>query len=168
MKYTYDFEPAAYLTAGTVGKPGQRTFYIQARRGRELVAFLTEKEQVRALGIALDRLGEEIVSNNALLSPKDDDLLIRDMSLIEPIEPAFRVAQLGLGYDAERDLCVIIMQGISDDEDEESPSARICIPRDQMRGLSKHIVQLVAGGRKICGNCGRPQDPEGHFCPQMN
>jgi len=113
-------------------------------------------------------LGEEIVSNNSLLSPKDDDLLIRDMSLIEPIEPVFRVAQLGLGYDAERDLCVIIMQGISDDEDEESPSARICIPRDQMRGLSKHIVQLVAGGRKICGNCGRPQDPEGHFCPQMN
>lgn len=168
MKYQYDFDPAYLLTVGTVGKPGQRTFYIQALRGREVATFLAEKEQVRALGVALERLSEEIIADNPLLSEGDDAVHIRDMSLREPIEAAFRVVQLGIGYDVDRDMCVIILNGIADDEGDEAPAARICIPREQMRGLSQHITSVVAGGRKICGNCGRPKDPDGHFCPQMN
>lgn len=168
MKYTYDFDPAAHLTVGTVGKPGQRTFYIQARKGRELLSFVVEKEQVRALGQAFERLQEDIVSNNPLVSTSDDAVLIRDMSLAEPLEPVFRVVQMGLGYDAERDMCVLIMQGMNEDDDEPTPSARISIPRDQVAGLSQHITAVVQGGRAVCGNCGRPKDPDGHFCPQMN
>ncbi|MEY2847115.1 MAG: hypothetical protein RL076_2661, partial [Chloroflexota bacterium] len=118
---------------------------------------------------ALERLSEEIVADNPLLSANDDAVHIRDMSLREPVEAVFRVAQLGIGYDAERDLCVVILNGIAeDDDDEEAPAARISIAREQMRGLSQHIAAVVAGGRKICGNCGRPKDPDGHFCPQMN
>lgn len=169
MKYLFDFDPAHLLTVGTVGKPGQRTFYIQAQRGREFASFVAEKEQIRALGVALERLSEEIVADNPLLSTNDDAVHIRDMSLREPVEAVFRVAQLGIGYDAERDLCVVILNGIAeDDDDEEAPAARISIAREQMRGLSQHIAAVVAGGRKICGNCGRPKDPDGHFCPQMN
>lgn len=168
MKYTYDFDPASNLTVGTVGKPGQRTFYIQARKGRQLLSFVVEKEQVRALGQAFDRLQDDIVANNPLLSSSDDAMLIRDMSLSEPLEPAFRVVQMGLGYDAERDMCVLIMQGMNEDEDDTTPSARISIPREHVRGLSQHITAVVNGGRAVCGNCGRPKDPDGHFCPQMN
>ena len=168
MKYTYDFDPASHFTVGTVGKPGQRTFYIQAREGRTILTLLAEKEQARALAQALDRLGEEILANNPLLSSNEDEVLIRDMSLTEPIEPAFRVVQMGLGYDADRDYCVMILQGMDDDDEDQAPSARICIPRANMRALSQHILKIVAGGRRMCGNCGRPMDPEGHFCPQMN
>ena len=168
MNYLYDFDPAHAFTVGTVGKPGQRTFYIQAQRGRELATFLAEKEQIRALGVALDRLSDEIIADNPLLSANDDAVHIRDMSLREPLEAVFRVVQLGIGYDVDRDMCVVILNGVADDENEEAPAARISIPRDYMRGLSQHIAAVVAGGRKICGNCGRPKDPDGHFCPQMN
>jgi len=169
MNYTYEFDPAGHLTVGTVGKPGQRTFYIQARKGREILTFTVEKEQVRALGQAFDRLHDDIVSNNPLVSTSDDAVLIRDMALLEPLEPVFRVVQMGLGYDAEHDTCVLIMQGMSEDEDEDdTPSARISIPREQVRGLSQHITAVLNGGRAVCGNCGRPKDPDGHFCPQMN
>ena len=167
MKYTYDFDAASHVTVGTVGKPGQRTFYVQARQGRELLSFIAEKEQVRALSQALDRLSEEIISNHPLISHSDDEVFVRDMSLAEPLEPVFRIVQMGLGYDAEHDQCVLILQGLEDDDD-EAPTARICFARDHMHGLSRHADQTVAGGRKLCGNCGRPMDPEGHFCPQMN
>lgn len=168
MKYSFDFDPAHFLTVGTVGKPGQRTFYVQAQRGRELATFLAEKEQIRALGTALERLSDEIIADNPLLSASEDAVHIRDMSLREPIEAAFRVVQIGLGYDVDRDMCVIILSGTGDEDDDDTPAARICIARDYMRGLSQHIAAVVAGGRKICGNCGRPKDPDGHFCPQMN
>ncbi|MFM2031863.1 MAG: hypothetical protein RLZZ297_628 [Chloroflexota bacterium] len=168
MKYTYDFDPASHLTVGTVGKPGQRTFYIQARKGRQLLSFVVEKEQVRALGQAFERLHDDIVANNPLVSTSDDALHIRDMSLSEPLEPSFRVVQMGLGYDADRDMCVLILHGMSEDDDDQTPSARISIPRGHVTELSQHITTVVNGGRAVCGNCGRPKDPDGHFCPQMN
>ncbi|MCS6840664.1 MAG: DUF3090 family protein [Roseiflexus sp.] len=168
-KFTYDLDPVTRITASAVGPPGQRVFYIQARRGRELVSLIAEKEQVRALAQAIDRLLEELAEKNPLLSTSDDLLLASDMELEEPIEPQFRIAQMGIGYDAERDKVVLVVQGYRNDEsDEEPPTARFSASRQQMRALSEHAAKVVARGRKICGNCGRPIDPGGHFCPQMN
>ncbi|MFQ3631366.1 DUF3090 family protein [Roseiflexus sp.] len=168
-KFTYDLDPVTRITASAVGPPGQRVFYIQARRGRELVSLIAEKEQVRALAQAIDRLLEELAENNPLLSSSDDLLLVSDMNLEEPIEPRFRIAQMGIGYDAERDMVILVMQGYREEEsEEEPPTARFGASRQQMRALSEHATNVVARGRKICGNCGRPIDPDGHFCPQMN
>jgi len=164
MMYSHDFDDAALVTVGTVGRPGH---YLQARQGRAYVTLVAEKEQVRALGQALDRLHDEIIANNPLISTGDESVFVRDMSLTEPLEPVFRIAQIGLGYDADRDMCVLILQGLADDED-EVPAVRICFRRELMRGLSEHADRVIAGGRRLCGNCGRPMDPEGHFCPQMN
>lgn len=168
-KFTYDLDPVTRITASAVGPPGQRVFYIQARRGRELVSLIAEKEQVRALAQAIDRLLEELAEKNPLLSSSDDLLLASDMSLEEPIEPRFRIAQMGIGYDAERDMVILVMQGFREnDDDDDPPTARFGASRQQMRTLSEHAASVVARGRKICGNCGRPIDPDGHFCPQMN
>ncbi len=168
-KFTYDLDPVTRITASAVGPPGQRVFYIQARRGRELVSLIAEKEQVRALAQAIDRLLEELAEKNPLLSSSDDLLLASDMSLEEPIEPRFRIAQMGIGYDAERDMVILVMQGFREnDDDDDPPTARFGASRQQMRALSEHATSVVARGRKICGNCGRPIDPDGHFCPQMN
>ncbi|HMO57827.1 MAG TPA: DUF3090 family protein [Roseiflexaceae bacterium] len=167
-KFTYDLDPVNRITASAVGQPGQRVFYVQARRGRELVSLVAEKEQVQALAQAIDRLLEELSEKNPLLSSADDLLLASDMSLEEPLEPRFRIAQMGIGYDADRDVVILILQGSPDDESEEAPTARFGASREQMRALSDHAAGVVARGRRICGNCGRPMDPAGHFCPQMN
>ena len=167
-KFTYDLDPVTRITAHAVGQPGQRVFYLQARRGRELVSLTAEKEQVRALANAIDRLMEELAEQNPLLSSSDDMLLVSDMSLEEPIESQFRIAQMGIGYDIERDMVVLIIQGLRDDEGGDPPTARFGASRQQMRALSTHAANVVARGRRICGNCGRPIDAAGHFCPQMN
>ncbi|MFO7169408.1 MAG: DUF3090 family protein [Chloroflexota bacterium] len=166
-RFTYDLDPVTRITASAVGQPGQRVFYIQARRGRELVSLIAEKEQVRALAQAIDKLLEELAEKNPLLSSSDDLLLASDMTLEEPLEPRFRIAQMGIGYDSDRDIVILVMQGMRE-EGEEPPTARFGATRQQMRALSEHAANVVARGRKICGNCGRPIDLSGHFCPQMN
>jgi uncharacterized repeat protein (TIGR03847 family) len=141
---------------------------MQARRASRLITLLVEKEQVRALADAIARLLDSLAEKNPRLATSDD-LLVTDMSLEEPLEPEFRVGQMGLGYDAERDLVVLLIQSVGgEDEEEGALTARFSASRAQMRALSSHATQVVAAGRPICGNCGRPIDPAGHFCPQRN
>lgn len=166
-EFNYNLDSVQRITAGAVGPPGQRVFYVQARRGTQVLSLLAEKEQVRALADAVERLLDELAEKNPLLSTSDD-LLVMDMSLEEPLEPEFRIAQMGLGYDAERDLVVLVVQGAPDIEGENGVLARLVASRPQMRALSTHAARVVAAGRPICGNCGRPMDAAGHFCPERN
>ncbi|GAB4445785.1 MAG: DUF3090 domain-containing protein [Chloroflexi bacterium OHK40] len=166
-EFTYDLDSVQRITAGAVGPRGQRVFYVQARRGSRLITLLAEKEQVRALADAIARLLDSLAEKNPRLATSDD-LLVTDMSLEEPLDPEFRVGQMGLGYDAERDLVVLLIQGVADEDEGEPQTARLSATRPQMRALSSHAAQVVAAGRPICGNCGRPIDPAGHFCPQRN
>lgn len=169
IEFTYDLDPVTRITAHAVGAPGQRVFYIQARSGRDLVSLIAEKEHVAALAQAINQLLEDLSQKNPLLSASDDTIFVSDMSLEEPIEPRFRIAQMGIGYDADRDMVILIMQGVQEDgDDEQTPTARFSATRDQVRALSDHAAKVVAQGRKICGNCGRPIEASGHFCPQMN
>jgi uncharacterized repeat protein (TIGR03847 family) len=166
-EFNIDLDSVQRLTAGAVGPRGQRIFYIQARRGNRLISLTAEKEQVRALADAIARLLDGLAEKNPRLATSDD-MLITDMSLEEPLEPDFRIGQMGLGYDTERDMVVLLIQSITDDEGSEPVRARFSASRPQMRALSSHAAQVVAAGRPICGNCGRPIDPSGHFCPQRN
>ncbi|WP_129626358.1 DUF3090 family protein [Candidatus Oscillochloris fontis] len=161
-----DLDAVQRLTTGAVGPRGQRFFYMQIRRGSRLITMLAEKEQVRALADAVARLLDNLAEKNPRLITADD-MLITDMSLEEPLEPEFRIGQMGLGYDTERDMVILLLQSVAE-EDEEPLRARIAASRPQMRALSSHAAQVVAAGRPICGNCGRPIDPSGHFCPQRN
>lgn len=166
-KFTYDLEAVDRITASAVGAPGQRVFYVQARRGTRRISLLAEKQEVGALASAVSQLLDDLAEKDPRLSTSDD-LFITDMSLEEPLEPEFRIGQMGLGYDADRDMVVLIIQSIVEDEGEEPIVARLSATRAQMRALSVHAGQVVASGRPICGNCGRPIDPSGHFCPQRN
>ncbi len=165
-EFTYDLDSVTRITASAVGLPGHRVFYVQARQGRELISLLAEKEQVQALAQHIDQFLDDLAEKNPLLSSSDDTLLVSDMSLEEPLEPRFRISQMGLGYDEERDVMVLLMQGY--EEEGETPTARFCATREQMKALSAHASQVVSKGRKVCGNCMRPIDPSGHFCPRMN
>lgn len=166
-EFSYDFESVHRITAGAVGPPGQRVFYIQARQGTHLISLLAEKEQIRALTSAIDRLLDELGEKNPAIATTDD-LSIMNMALEEPLEAEFRVSQMGLGYDAERDMVVLVVQGGVEEMGDDVVLARFSATRQQMRALSVHAERVVSAGRPICGNCGRPIETEGHFCPERN
>ncbi|MEZ4515458.1 MAG: DUF3090 family protein [Chloroflexota bacterium] len=90
-----------------------------------------------------------------------------DMRLREPVEELFRVGNMGLGYNDEGDQVVLIAYELVD-EDEEPNVVSFWVTREQTQSLIKHANEAVNAGRPICGNCGRPIDPDGHFCPNRN
>ncbi|MBX7214148.1 MAG: DUF3090 family protein [Thermoflexales bacterium] len=152
-----------------VGEPGSRTFYAQARKGRELVTLLCEKEQIRELCNVLQQMLEEL----ARKFPKGASYLqiSAEMDLEEPIAPEFRVGQIGLGYDEEHDLIVIVARELAEEGDEDAAVARLFGTRAQMDALSRHGSEVVSRGRPVCPLCGRPMDVDGQghgFCPRRN
>lgn len=170
MGRVIELNPVQRITVNAVGEPGSRTFYAQARKGRELVTLLCEKEQVRELCNVLQQMLDELRRK----FPKGANFMqiTADMDLEEPIVPEFRVGQIGLGYDEDRDLIVIVAKELAaDDDDENAATARLFGTRAQMDALARHGMDVVARGRPICPLCGKPmtsEDGEHGFCPRRN
>ncbi len=167
--FTFDFDQVNYIVADAVGNPGQRTFLLQARQGRSLATLIMEKQQVAALAASILQLLEELEEKNPDLAPLDP--AAKDLHLEEPFDPAFRVGQMGLGYDENQDMMVLVAQALVAEDEEvglEVPRARFYATREQMRALSEHALEAVASGRPECPLCGRPINPDGHFCPRTN
>ena len=183
-QFTFDFNPVSAIVADAVGRPGKRTFFLQARQGADMATLIMEKEQVAALATSILQLLEELEKERADLPAVEEETEVP--SLREPLEPAFRVGQLGLGYDERQDLMVLIAQAVPDPAEGEQeppagppspesvedpgddPKARFYATRAQMRSLSEHALQVVAAGRPDCPLCGRVIEPDGHFCPRTN
>jgi len=174
-----DLERVDRITAGAIGEPGERTFYLQARTGTELVTLMLEKQQVELLSASildiLSRVGKETAEG-----PSEEEL-----ELEEPLEPVWRVGRLSIGYEEERDRMVLELEElVPEEEDEEEGEEggeqegvpelpepdriRMWATREQMLALSRHGAAVAAAGRPRCEFCGNPIDPEGHTCPAMN
>jgi len=168
MASEYELDPADFITVGTIGPPGERIFHLQAGEGNHLITLIIEKEQASALAESISKILEEVAVKYDRAT-KTSGLAETDVDLHEPILPLFRVGQMGLGYDEDTDRLILILNELlPEDAPDEPRVARLSGTRQQMAVLAQHATQIVAGGRPICGNCGRPMDPEGHFCPPSN
>jgi uncharacterized repeat protein (TIGR03847 family) len=144
-----------FVTIGTIGPKGQRVFYLQAGQDARVVSMVIEKEQSWALSEAIRELVDDL--DKRYDGNTEVDLTRMDMDLREPIEPVFRVAQMGLGYDEDRDRVVLVAQELvtqSEDEgdplnpEENAPGVvRMWCSREQMRALSLHAMETVKAGR---------------------
>lgn len=169
--FTFDFNSVSEIVVDAVGPPGQRTFLLQARQGGRMASLIMEKQQVAALATSILQLLEELEKEHPDLPMLDESMSAPPLQ--EPVDVAFRVGQLGLGYDANQDMMVLIAQAMpeSDDDPDEQDNllkARFYATRAQMYALSKHALDVVAAGRPECPLCGQPMDPQGHFCPRTN
>jgi uncharacterized repeat protein (TIGR03847 family) len=152
-----------FITIGTVGPAGRRTFYIQASQGDLLVSLIIEKEHAAALSLGIHELIQQ------LGGVQDGALLPADMELRQPIEPLFRVANLGLGYDEDKDMIVVVAHALDGGEEEGYPEVHFWGSRPQMFALSQHAAEVVAAGRPRCPLCDEPLTPgERHICVRDN
>lgn len=177
----YAFEPPERFVAGTVGEPGERTFFLQARGGGRLVTVALEKVQVALLAEKLDellveahrRFGVELPS--ADVTPADND------PLETPLDEEFRVGTLGLAFDVDTATVVIeaiaVGEGEIEGEDEEEDEEELTADRDRLRvrltpqaarAFIDRARRVVASGRPPCPLCGQPLDASGHLCPRHN
>ena len=152
MARELEIDPVDFITIGTVGPRGKRVFHMQAGHGAQIVTLTIEKEQARALAEGLSELLEELHKQfGSTLSPDAVDLHKWNMDLRDPIESAFRVAQIGLGYNDERDMIVVVAQEVVVSEEEPEAGdpqvVRLWCTRQQIRALGQHTGYIVKQGK---------------------
>jgi uncharacterized repeat protein (TIGR03847 family) len=192
MPVVHLFDPPERFVVGTVGEPGQRTFFLQARAGSRLTSVVLEKEQVVALAERVDEMLDEVVRNSAgdstvpAVAPTEMD---DSGPLEQPIEEEFRVGTMTLAWDNTAEQVVLeiySVQASADDEDEDddldTAAAETGRSDDEdagevlevhlsaagARAFAKRAGSVVAAGRPSCPFCGNPLDPQGHICPRAN
>jgi len=165
-----ELDPVSLITIDAIGKPGQRVFYIQAIKDDEVVTVIIEKVQVQTLAVGLEQFFTEIGEKYPELSEASAEYDESKMHIYPPVDPLFRTGELGLGYDAERDMMVLMAREVivEGQEEEDVDVARFWLTRSQMRAMMSWGLEIAGRGRQICPQCGEPMDPEGHFCPKKN
>ena len=168
MSVFYEFDEVDAFTLGTVGRPGERTFYLQARADGEHVTVKCEKQQAVAIVQYLRRVLAD-------LPPPEDRPMPGALEVLEPLEAMFVLGPVGLGYDRASDRVLIQFEEVGevDDEgeqieDESLGHIRRYVSRGQAAAFCEHADQIVEAGRPSCQWCGFPMDPDGHACPRMN
>jgi uncharacterized repeat protein (TIGR03847 family) len=158
----FDFRLPTRFSAGAIGEPGARVFYLQAAEGVDVVSLRLEKQQVAALAQYL--LG--ILSDLPVVPP---DELPDDLDLVEPVIAEWVVGTLSVAYDDAEDRIVLQADELVDEEaGEEGGHARFHLTRAQVVAYCNHAETLLASGRPPCPICGQPMDPDGHVCPRSN
>jgi uncharacterized repeat protein (TIGR03847 family) len=174
-----EFDPPDRFVAGTVGPPGQRTFFLQASAGSRLTSVSLEKQQVSTLADRVIDLLDDFADLDAAKADSVEDIA----PLAIPIEDEFRVGTMSLGWDAERSVVILECHDAQDaaEADEEGEPIvepehpaefetvlRVVIEPGQARAFARRCVKLVSAGRPPCPFCGGPLDPTGHVCPRAN
>ena len=170
MSASFELGDVAVFTTGTVGPPGQRVFYLQARGPLGTVSLRLEKQQVRALAEYLAGILEDLPAPTDRPAPAE-------LELEQPVEAAWTVGTLAVAVDENDDRLLLVVQELVPEPDEEDiaaeavegATARFHLRPGQIAAFIDRAREVVAAGRPPCRLCGRPLDPEGgHICPRTN
>lgn len=166
--YDFDLDPVSFITVGTQGPAGQRTFFLQAARQREIVSIVIEKEHAIALAVNLSQLIDDLAQHDPGHAA-DLEPVPGSMALIDPPTAAFRADSIGVGIDTERHMIVLVVGELVDEEaGATARRARLVATYAQILTLARHAAEVVQQGRPVCPLCGEPIEPAGHFCPPRN
>jgi uncharacterized repeat protein (TIGR03847 family) len=176
----YLFDSPDHFLAGTVGEPGNRTFFLQSREGTRITSVALEKVQVAAVCQRLTELLDELDRRGVAGADELADMPT-SQSLDEPINEAFRVGTLSLGWDTGEELVLIEARELVEDEEDEDIEAfedddgedgpdvlRVRLTALVARQFVARALQVISSGRPPCPLCGLPLDPQGHLCARRN
>ncbi|MCW2810761.1 MAG: hypothetical protein JWP61_1219 [Friedmanniella sp.] len=180
------------FVAGTVGQPGERTFFLQAREGNRITSVACEKQQVSVLAEHLDRVLDEVIRRSSGTVVPPPVASSHDTEPLDaPITEEFRVGTMTIAWDPSIDRVVIELFSnvdVDEDDDAEDPPGGpavvagtdepdeieadevfvIKITAAYARDFVARAQALVSAGRPPCPFCLQPLDPEGHICPRAN
>lgn len=160
----HDYGPVNRIEAEAFGEPGKRTFRVFVANETEAASLWMEKEQLAALGRAIETQLGRLRALRGLREPPapTPGRAYRGAPSLD-----FRVAQLALGFD-ERESVFLLLAYTPEDEDADRPTFSCQVTSGQFRSLAEQIQRVVAAGRPICPLCALPIDPTGHPCARTN
>jgi uncharacterized repeat protein (TIGR03847 family) len=160
---SFELDPTEDLSAVTVGEPGARQFFLHARAAERDLTLACEKAHVQSL---VGRI-RQLLAEQEVTGPEADP----ETPSTQPdfqAAPAWRVAELGLGYHESRKLYVVVAREDTGDEEREGAVARLWVTAEQLRAFARRADKVLSAGRPVCSRCGLPIDPAGHPCPAAN
>jgi uncharacterized repeat protein (TIGR03847 family) len=162
MNSEHAFESPERFVVGTVGRPGERTFYLQVVSRGEIVTVALEKAEVAALAEGLQVLLQQVgAESEAAAAP----LQLDSEPLQTPFAEDFRVSELSVAWDGRH---VVVEAGGATAADETAGKLRVAMTVSATQAFVSRAEKVVAAGRPPCVLCGLPADPEGHVCPRLN
>jgi len=177
MGFYYDFEDADGFATGAIGRPGERTFYVQIRGEGRTISVKCEKQQVAALSEYL----RNMLADMPDVSGSTDS---STATLQSPVEQDFVLGSVGLGVDRSNMRMVVQLEEMilvdeddddvfdlldeSDEDDDPSTVVRVLLTPSQARAFCDTADLFITAGREECKWCGSPKDPTGHACPRFN
>lgn len=176
------FDQPDRFVAGTVGQPGERQFFLQARDGARVVSVGLEKQQVQVLAERVDGLLDEVVrrTGGEAPVPATAPLGSEDLDPLDPpVTEEFRVGAMALGWNGDTELVIIEAHEIVEDDEVEVPDLeedpedgpaclRVRLSGAAARAFAKRALSVVSAGRPPCPFCNLPLEPSGHICPRAN
>jgi len=169
-KLELDLNPVTHITTDALGKPGERVFYLQGSQNERTVTLLIEKVQIQSLAVGVEQFLAEINQKFPDLNEATAEYSEAVMHVTLPVDPLFRIGEIGLGYDADNDQVVLVAREVPAEGEgaEGTGVVRFWCTRSQIRALVHWGVEVANRGRPLCPQCGEPMEPEGHFCPKKN
>lgn len=173
----HEFREPERFIAGTVGEPGDRTFFLQVTAGPQTLSVQIEKQQVEILADRLGFLLDEV--SRRFGTPVPPEAQVSDVSpLSMPIDAEFHVGSMGLGWDAEASSVVVELLAVTDEPIDEDvilddtaagpDTVRVFLTAEAAREFSARSQRVVAAGRPLCPLCSQPLDETGHICARSN
>lgn len=161
----HDFDAVRRLEPDAVGVPGRRRFRLVVQNNEQTAFLWLEKEQLQALGLAVDQMLTPIKAVWSRTGAEEAASAERPFD--GPASVELQVARLGLGYDEDSKLFILVAHDAESGAD-DPPSFRCRCSRSQLARLSRSIAVLTSAGRPRCPICGSPLDGTPHFCPGSN
>ncbi|HPZ49142.1 MAG TPA: DUF3090 domain-containing protein [Propionibacteriaceae bacterium] len=184
MTYRHTFDDPDRFVTGTLGEPGARVFYLQARQDGRIVSVVVEKEQVRAMADHFDTTLEQVarLDDEVEIPPARDTA--RDLAPLElPLVEEFRVGTIGIGWDTSSRRFFLELSSVVEVESTNDPvdllaavteppepdeSLTILLTPEQARDFVPRARYFVQAGRPPCPFCQQPIGPGGHICPRAD
>ncbi len=159
MSASFELSTVDRFVVGTIGMPGERTFFFQVAAPKVILSFKCEKVQVMALVEALGKLLEDLPAPTTDMAPWS--------SLDLPVLPEWAVGSIGIGYEQSSDRLVVVFEEMTQGE-EDGSEARFFLTRSQARIFTQRATEIVSAGRPSCPLCASAIDPDGFNCSCYN
>ncbi|KQO00856.1 hypothetical protein ASF21_11130 [Arthrobacter sp. Leaf234] len=166
------------VVVGTIGVPGERTFYLQVRTGKQIVSIALEKQQSAQLAEKIDEILDQLITleGNPFSVPTGTPIELVDNDQLDSVQEQFRTGTMSLGWDPTTAQIVVEayplvdadsdddLDALDDDETDASEMLLVRMPVGTARAFAKRTREIVGAGRPICVICGQPIDADGHTC----
>jgi uncharacterized repeat protein (TIGR03847 family) len=162
MSTSFELDAVDRFVVGTIGMPGSRTFYFQVSAPKVILSFKCEKVQVAALRDALERMLADLPA----VAKDSPDASWAPLDL--PVLAEWTVGSIGIGYEADSDRLVVVLEELVAGDSDDGSQARFFLTRSQAALFASRAAHVVSAGRPMCPVCGSAIDPDGYNCACFN